>query len=836
MRYIARLLYFLYTNRKKGLKLAGISLFMGLFFVVGIFIYYSRDLPSPGDIGDLYVPESTKIFDRTESVVLYDIYQEQKRTVIAYEKIPETMAWATIVGEDDNFYHHIGIDVRAIARAFLENIKGGRIRQGGSTITQQFVKNALLTPERTLSRKIKELILALELEWKYSKDEILSLYLNQVPYGSNAYGVEAAAQTYFGKHTPELTLAETALLASLPKAPTYYSPYGNNRADLFIRQEYILDRMLSFGYINSQQHNEALNEDIVFKPNITNIEAPHFVIYVREYLEEKYGSSFIQQAGLRVITTLDETMQNIAEEIIEEAAEFNEKNFNASNAALVALDPTTGQILVMVGSRDYFEIENDGNVNVTLRPRQPGSSFKPFAYAAALQKGYTPNTILYDVPTEFNSYCSWEGEEEKDVFGLDCYHPQNYDELFVGPISFKEALAQSRNVPSVKVLYLAGIEDTIELARKMGISSLRESSHYGLALVLGGGEVTLLDETSAYGVFATRGELYPPSIILRIEDRDGNILEKYQPKPQKVLEENIADQITSILSSNELRAPVFGEQNYLTIKGLPLAAKTGTTQEYRDAWTVGYTPSLAVGVWVGNNDNTAMREAPGASAAAPIWNRFIRSVYEQKTEQKNNITAEFYFDLPNIEAEKKFTKPEIIPSGKGVLDGVVLNRSILHFVSRDDPLGEKPDNPIQNPQYRNWENAVLTWLQGHGGSIPQDDEGNMLSKTSPDEEEELITINFISPTQYQFSKTDTLFLEANISAVSYIKSVKTFLDSIQVNELTPPSSDAHSFSFAQSISLEKKDLQEKNFHEIIVEVQDVNNITKKAVFVFIIDN
>jgi len=836
MRYIARLLYFLYTNRKKGLKLAGISLFMGLFFVVGIFIYYSRDLPSPGDVGDLYIPESTKIFDRTESVVLYDIYQEQKRTVIEYEEIPETMIWATIVGEDDNFYHHVGIDVRAIARAFLENIKGGRIRQGGSTITQQFVKNALLTPERTLSRKIKELILSLELEWKYSKDEILSLYLNQVPYGSNAYGVEAAAQTYFGKHTRELALAETALLAALPKAPTYYSPYGNNREDLFVRQEYILDRMLSFGYINSQQHNEALNKEIVFRPNITTIQAPHFVIYVREYLEEKYGSSFIQQAGLRVITTLDQTMQSAAENIIEEVAEFNEKNFNAHNAALVALDPTTGQILVMVGSRDYFEIENDGNVNVTLRPRQPGSSFKPFAYAVALQKGDTPDTILYDVPTEFNSYCSWEGEEEKDVFGLGCYHPQNYDELFVGPISFKEALAQSRNVPSVKVLYLAGIEDTIKLARKMGVSSLRESSHYGLSLVLGGGEVTLLDETSAYGVFATRGELHPPSIILRVEDSEGNILEEYQPRAQKVLEEDIADQITFILSSNALRAPVFGEQSYLTIEGLPLAAKTGTTQEYRDAWTVGYTPSLAVGVWVGNNDNTAMWEAPGASVAAPIWNRFIRSVYKQKAEQKNDTAAEFYFDLPNMEDERSFTEPNIALSGKGVIDGAVLSRSILHFVSRDDPLGEKPDNPIKNPQYRNWENAVLTWLQGHGGSIPSDEEGTSPQKTSPSEEDELITIDFISPTQYQFGKTDTLFLEANISTVSYIKSVKTFLDSSPVNELTPPSSDAHSFSFAQSIRLGEKNLQEKNFHEIVVEVQDVNNIIKKSIFIFVIEN
>lgn len=824
-----RVVRFLFANKKRVLQFSGISLFAGLFFIALLFIYYSKDLPSPDNIGELYIPESTKIFDRTGEVVLYDIYQEQKRTVVGYEDIPEHVRAATLVAEDDNFYHHLGVDFRAVFRALWENIKGQRISQGGSTITQQFVKNALLSPERTLSRKMKELILSFELEWKYSKDEILTLYLNQVPYGSNAYGIEAAARTYFNKHARELTIAESAMLSALPKAPTYYSPYGNNVEELSIRQQYVLERMLLFGYVTEEEYKTAVEEEIAFQTDFTGIEAPHFVIYVREYLESKYGVSFVQQAGLRVITTLDMAMQNIAERTITERAEFNEKNFKATNAALVALDPNSGQILAMVGSRDYFDIENDGNVNVTIRPRQPGSSFKPFAYAKAFEKGYTPDSLLYDVFTEFNPDCSWLADEEKDPYGLDCYHPQNYDELFGGPLSFKEALAQSKNVPSVKVLYLAGLQETIELAQKMGINSLDDPSRYGLSLVLGGGEVTLLEETAAYGVFATAGKKNSPVGVLKIEDKDGNVIEEFKQHEETVLDAPIARQITTILSDNALRAPVFGEQNYLTITGLALAAKTGTTQEYRDAWTVGYTPSIAVGVWVGNNDNEKMVEAPGSSAAGPIWQRFIRDVYTEKVQESEKTkNSEFYFGLPALDDEVSFRAAITKTTGKNVLDGLEASlHSILHFVSRDDPLGNLPDNPQNNPQYTNWENAIQGWAVLNNLALPDnnffgegEEENENNNKTSP------ITITFVSPQKESFHTNDSFVLEVEVDSQNPIKTVRASLDGTALYSTVIEPNNIFSYSFTQDVLLEG--LAQKNLHTIHVEVSAFNESSSET--------
>lgn len=709
---------------------------------VGIFVYFAKDLPDPTKISQRQITESTKILDRTGQIILYDIHGEEKRTVVPFEQISPYVKEATIAIEDDNFYHHFGLDFKSIVRATLYNLIGRKISQGGSTITQQFIKSSILTSEKTFSRKIKEAVLALELETKYSKDEILGFYLNQVPYGSNAYGIEAAAQTFFSKPNRDLTLAESTLLAAFIKAPSYYSPYGSHPEELKSRQEYILDRMARLNYITPAEAETAKKEKLIFGHQSQGIKAPHFVMYVKEYLENKYGEDYIQKAGLKVYTTLDWELQETTEKIIFEGAQNNWKKYRAYNAALTAIDPKTGQILVMVGSRDYFDTEHDGNVNVTVRDRQPGSSFKPFAYATAFKKGYSPDTILFDLKTEFNPNCPSDGLAEKDQYGLDCYSPSNYDDQFRGPVTIKQALAQSLNIPSVQVLYLAGMEGTIRTAKDMGITTLNDPQRYGLSLVLGGGEVKLLDEVAGYGVFANEGIKNEKTAILKIEDAKGNIIEEFKSKPQKVLEPQIARMISDILSDNEARLPIFGAASPLYFPDRPIAAKTGTTQMYRDAWTLGYTPSLAAGIWVGNNDNSAMvRAGAGVAAAGPLWHNFFKKAYEIKKDKCENHQDRppNYFCLP-LEPEQ-FKKPDPIQTSKPILNGSYFTEkiykidkvsgtlateqtppelieeksfkevhNILHYVRKDDPQGETPQEPIKDSQYNNWEAAVAFWV------------------------------------------------------------------------------------------------------------------------------
>lgn len=721
-----------------------------LLVIIISFAYLAKDLPSAESLTERHLTESTKIYDRTGKIILYDVHGEEKRTVIPFTEIPQYLKDATIVAEDANFYHHFGLDFKGIIRAFLADLRGQQVSQGGSTITQQFIKNAILTSERTLGRKIKEAILAIEMEIKYSKDEILNFYLNQVPYGSSAYGVEAAAQTFFNKSAKDLTLGECAILAALTRATTYYSPYGSHLEDLKARQEYILERMNKLGYITEEQSINAKKEKIIFTSlKSSSIKAPHFVMYVKEYLENKYGRDYIEKAGLKVYTTLDWDLQKIAEEAIKQGAETNGKKYNAQNSALVAIDPKTGQILAMVGSKDYWAESYpkgctpgknclfEPNVNVVIRPRQPGSSFKPFAYAKAFQKGFTPDTMLFDLKTEFSPNCSPDTLQEKDQYGLECYHPRDYDGKFRGPVSFRSALAQSLNVPSVQVLYLAGVDETINLAQDMGIETLKDRSRYGLSLVLGGGEVKLLEETAAFGVFATEGIKNPTKSIIKIENSEGEIIEEYQNDPKKILEPQITRLISNILSDDTARAPMFGQKSYLYIEGIPVAAKTGTTQEYRDGWTIGYTPSLVVGVWTGNNDNTPINKEPGAVIAAPIWNKFITNTYAKKRELKTADKPDNYFDLPDPPEE--FTSPEAITTNKDVLNGNYVNElmvkidrisgklatnltpldlidektypqihCILYYVNKDDPQGESDGR--DDPQFQNWEQPVLNWI------------------------------------------------------------------------------------------------------------------------------
>ena len=612
---------------------------IGAILIVLVFLVVVKDLPNPSKLATYQISESTKIYDRTGKVLLYDIHGEEKRTIISFDAMPDYVKQATLVIEDTNFYHHFGLDFRGVLRAVFANITGRKVSQGGSTITQQFIKNSFLTPERTFVRKIKEAILSIEMELLYPKDKIFESYLNQIPYGSNAYGIEAAAQTFFNKKAKDLTLAESALLAALPQAPSRYSPYGSHFDETKSRQEYILGRMAQFGYITEEQANAAKKEELVFSQIKTSIKAPHFVMYVRELLEEKYGADYVQKSGMKVYTTLDADLQDLAEKIVSEGASANQKKYGAFNAALTAVDPKTGQILAMVGSKSYFDdslpkgcksgktCKFEPNVNVAARDRQPGSSFKPFAYSLAFKKGYTPQTVLFDLPTEFNASCP--PAANIDVFeGNECYNPQNYDGKFRGPVTIKEALAQSLNVPSVKVLYLAGVNQTINLAQDMGITTLKDRKRYGLALVLGGGEVKLLDMVSAYGVFANDGIRQPQAPILKVELPDGEVLEEWREAPEKTLDPQISRTISEILYDNSARAPVFGSNSPLYLGDRPAAVKTGTTQEYRDAWTIGYTPSLAAGVWAGNNDNSPMtKEGAGMFAAAPLWNEFMKKAY-----------------------------------------------------------------------------------------------------------------------------------------------------------------------------------------------------------------
>lgn len=711
------------SGLKTILSVGGMIVCAGLGVLVALFFVVAKDLPDPERLSERPVSESTKIFDRTGNVLLYEIHGEEKRTVIPFSEIPIIVKNATLAAEDLNFYSHPGIDLRGIFRALYVDIMTGSTAQGGSTITQQLIRNTLISKERTLQRKIKEALLALVLETRYSKDQILEFYLNQIPYGSNAYGIEAAAETFFGKSASSLTLAEAATIASLAKATTYYSPYGPHRAELFARKDRVLEQMERAGFITPEERVQAQKEPVIFQEPKKNIRAPHFVFYVKDYLLKLFDETTIENGGLKIVTTLDWDLQQKAEKAIADFAERNEKQLGAKNAALVAIDPKTGQILAMVGSRNYWETENDGNFNVATAPRQPGSAFKPLAYITALQKGYRPETVLFDVPTEFNPLCNPDFTPGPGVEEKDCYHPKNYDDTFRGPVTFRQALQQSLNVPSVKVLYLAGIEDTIKTAESLGVTSLKDRSRFGLSLVLGGGEVPLLELVSAYGAFAQEGTYYPKTPILKIEDARGKIIEEYTPRPVLALDPEATRELNSIMTDNEARVPVFIRENSLYFPDRTVAAKTGTTQENRDAWTVGYTPSLVAGVWVGNNNNTPMKQnTAGVLAAAPIWKRFMASALATSTPETFIPPAARATSKPilrgiwqggaiiRIDKISKRAATEYTPAEFIEEVPVGEPHSILYWVDRADPEGAPPERPENDAQFKNWEAAVQKWL------------------------------------------------------------------------------------------------------------------------------
>lgn len=699
--------------------------------LAGLLIWVSTlEIPDLSAFEERRVLQSTKIFDRTGEVLLFDLHQDVRRTVIPFNEISPHIKNATIAIEDHNFYNHWGIEPRAIVRAAWTNFRRGDLLggQGGSTITQQVIKNSVLRREKTLTRKVKEWILAIKLERVLSKDEILAIYLNESPYGGTIYGVEEAAQAFFGKSASALTISEAAYLAALPQAPTFLSPYGNNRAALGARQRLVLTRMKEQGFITDAEFTEAIENPAEFMPQaITGIRAPHFVMYIREQLVREFGEKEIAERGLRVITTLDWELQAEAERIVATRAEANIERFNANNASLVATDPKTGDLLVMVGSRDYFNQEIDGNFNVALAHRQPGSAIKPFIYAAAFNKGYLPDTVVFDVRTQFSPLCPPDSLSSISP----CYSPNNYNNRFVGPINLRNALAQSLNIPAVKVLYLAGMRDSLKLAADMGITTLGDPERYGLTLVLGGGEVRLLDMTHAYGVFANEGVLVEPRSILRIEDSQGNVVVENQIQSRRVLDRNVTLMISDILSDNVARTPLWGANSLVNFPNRSVASKTGSTNNLRDAWLVGYSPNLSVGAWVGNNDNSPMGGGLSGLIVTPMWREFMDFALERLENE--------HFAQPTINrvGVKPIIRGEFIDTAllqEQLLSGEPIDlrqiygnmHSILHFVDRNDPLGPVPTNPAADPQYRNWEFAVQAWIrETYGFSEPAIVEDNL---------------------------------------------------------------------------------------------------------------
>jgi len=608
---------------KKFLKKYRLPIGIGAIFFLILFFWIFKDLPSPTRLGSPNLPASTLIYDRNGQL-LYEIYAEKNRVPVKLEELSEYIKWATVASEDKNFYRHHGFDLGGILRATFNTVFR-RTLQGGSTLTQQLVKNALLEdPSRTLRRKIREAILTWGTEVIYSKNEILEMYLNQAPFGGTAWGIESAAQTYFNKKAKDLTLAEATLLIGLPASPTRFSPFGAHPELAKERQKRVLQRMVEDGYLSKEESEEAEKQELDYASPTVGIKAPHFVLYVKELLVDKYGEKMVEQGGLKVQTTLDLDLQEFSQQAVaSEVAKL--KNLKISNGAALITNPETGEILSMVGSKDYFDKSIDGNVNVTLSSRQPGSSIKPLNYGLALEKKIiTPATVINDMPTCFS------------VPGQRLYCPVNYDRTFHGPTQVRFTLGNSYNLPAVKVLALNGLEDFVAKAKEMGISTFTEPKNYGLSITLGGGEVKMIDMATAFSSFANLGIRQDVWAIKKVENQSGKVLfEKEEEEGPRVLSMETAYLVSHILLDNNARSAAFGPSSYLVIKNHPeVSVKTGTTNDLRDNWTIGYTPSRLAAVWVGNNDNTSMSYvASGVTGASPIWNKIMTyALKDQKQE------------------------------------------------------------------------------------------------------------------------------------------------------------------------------------------------------------
>lgn len=773
--------------RKLLLQIGAVVVLVGVIGVVGVAAWVSQDLPDPNKINSRTVAQSTKIFARDGSTLLYEAHGDQRRTVVELADVSAFAKQATLSIEDKEFYKHKGFSFRGLLRAIFFDILSGRKAQGGSTITQQLVKNSILTSEKSYIRKAKEIILSYQIEQRFSKDQILKMYFNEIPYGSSNYGIEAAAQAYFSKHAKDLDLAESALLAALVQRPSYYSPTGLHLQELINRQHLVLGEMVKDGYITKAQSDEAEAIDVLARINPTRdpIVAPHFVFTVRDQLVEKYGEALVERGGLRVVTTLDANYQKIAEEEVAAGATKNVK-YRATNAALVATDPKTGQVLAMVGSKDYFDTANDGNFNVTTAIRNPGSSFKPVVYLAAFTKGYSPDTLLFDLKTNFGP----------DGSGKD-FIPNNYDLKEHGPLTMRQTLAGSLNIPAVKTLYLAGIPTVLDLADKLGYTTI-DRDKVGLALAIGGGGVKLVEHVAAFGVLANDGVRLPTTYILRIEDRGGKVLEEYRAQKNQAVDNEPVRQLVDIMTDNNARAYVFGAKNYLTLGGRPVAAKTGTTNDNRDGWTMGFTPSLSAGVWVGNNDYSPMKAgSDGVVVAAPIWHNFMDRALKDSPVEKFKKPKANTATKPVLLGKLPGQVPIAVDSetGKQIPDSCLSAwpatfvvqktikevHTILYYVDKESPSGEAPKDPTKDPMFARWEAPVQAWAKKNGyvATSPGFESCSLRvgSATGP-------VISFTAPTSNSTITGTSLTTAVDASAAAGLSSVVYSLDSSVVATMT----------------------------------------------------
>lgn len=770
-------------------------LFTGL-----LFAWYAKDLPRPDKV-KRSSGLSTVILDRNGEN-LYDIFENENRIPVRWENIPQYLKDATIAIEDKDFYKHQGLSTSGIVRAFL-SITFFQGFQGGSTLTQQLVKNVLLTQERTLPRKMKEAVLAVQIERKYSKDEILQMYLNEAPYGGTAVGVESASSYYFDKPVKELNLVESVILSGFPQSPSRYSPFTGDPKAYVGRSTQVLRRMREDGYISTFQEAEARKqlETVKFASGDSGLRAPHFVAYVREQLVDKFGSKLVEGGGLRVTTSLDWKLQEKAQKIVAEEVQ-KAKGLKVTNGAAVVVNPQSGEILALVGSKDYSASDSGGfkfNV-VTQGLRQPGSAIKPITYAAAFKKGYTASTMLLDVDTKYPS-----GDTAKPE-----YNPKNYDGKFRGPIQLRYALGNSINTIAVKVSALVGIKDILRTAYEMGISTLEPTDQnvrrLGLSLTLGGGEVRLLDITSAFGVFAAGG-LRPDQVaILKVEDSKGKVLFEHKPSsPRKVLGEDIAYLVSDILSDNEARKDIFGLRSYLAIPGRTVAVKTGTTDDKRDNWAIGYTPRIVVGTWVGNNDNSPMHPslASGVTGAAPIWSQIIREAIKDQPEEpfvrpdgiiEVDVDA-FGGGLPVdgyptrkerfIKGTEPTTKAATYQSIKvskkdnnklanhvEIAKGEYDSRSFIVFTEKD---------PVSTDGKNRWQEAIDVWLTSQGN-------GKLRPPRETYQGGDQIAVSIKSPSDKSQINDSSVGVRGDVGSMETISKVEILIDGAVVRELAGASS------------------------------------------------
>lgn len=767
----------------------GALFLLSILSVIAAYVLVAKDLPSVVNLDERRIAESSQIYDRTGEVLLYEISGNENRRIISSEEIPDTLKQAFIAIEDQAFYEHIGIRPRAIVRAAISNVTGQGIGGGASTITQQFVKNALLTNERSLIRKAREAILAIQIEQRYDKEEIITLYLNEIPFGGQTYGVQAAAQTFFGVNASELEPYQAAMMAAMIQRPTFFSPYGSNFEALVTRQQFVLRLMRDEGYLTQEEYEEQKDKELIVQPFARNIKAPHFVFYVREQLAEQFGEEVLEQGGLRIQTTLDWELQQIAETAVREGLEPNRARFDAQNAALGAINPENGDILAMVGSRNYFDTENDGNVNVLTSSQSPGSSIKPLVYASAFEKGFHPETYVFDLPTDFEL-----------TPGLPPYEPNNFNMQFNGPVSLRRALATSLNIPAVKTLYLAGITDTKRLGFELGISDYREDRQAGLAMALGGVDLRLIEHFGSYGAFANDGLYNPITGVMQVTNTRGETLYAWESNEKRVLTSQTARQVTNVLADNDARAPVFGFTNNLSVPGAEVAAKTGTSQQFRDALTVGYTTNLVAGVWVGKNDNSPMvNGADGSVVAAPIWNRFMREAVALRPGGSFTAPDSARVDKPmmdgGFERIQKVavnritgrratdrTPPELIEERE-----YKTVHNLLHWVDREDPRGDIPSDPTQDPMYERWESGVRSWASGREEysqrpPAESDDESNYSEANRPQ-----VTIS--RPSNGATIDSRTVSLRVAVEAPQGVEQVDVYL-----NDESVFSSDESSFT------------------------------------------